>query len=50
MIIRTPAKIEKPATIAGFEVNHDIQLTHHFLDDMQLLANLLRDFKQPKQT
>lgn len=27
------------------EVIHNIQLTHHFLDDMQLLANLLKDFE-----
>ena len=25
----------------------NVQLSHHFLDDMRLLANLLKDFDEP---
>jgi len=28
-------------------VRQNVQLTHHFLDDMRLLANLLKDFDEP---
>jgi hypothetical protein len=29
-------------------VRQNVQLSHHFLDDMRLLANLLKDFDEPK--
>lgn len=29
------------------DVRQNVQLSHHFLDDMRILANLLKDFDEP---
>ncbi|MDB4903578.1 MAG: hypothetical protein JWQ63_2859 [Mucilaginibacter sp.] len=36
------------STLRGGLVRQNVQLTHHFLDDMKLLTNLLKGFHEPQ--
>jgi len=46
--LRTETKKPLSITESGFfiSVRLNVQLSHHFLDDMRLLANLLKDFDE----